>query len=284
MDSIVDAFFPLIGYVDGEVDEIDSLVIDPTTDPRAEDSPPMPGRHQVASNHDETHGVELSEKVPSDHGDQKEWKHPDQNLRWVSPPPPGPLARLLTPFKRFSVSLSLHARLLFFPTGSAGSSHKGNSKTIAKAAMEPVFDRHVMLRRMTDTRKLVTGLGRLLGAKNQVVGKLRKRVAEEGGAVGAYIGDLQGMCSPPQCVKLTIQDHILLMQTSLNHYEYILSHCQPAYLSHLNLAFSFTRGNISRSILALSTVTISILPMQFVTSKSIEKDQAKLTPLEVASH
>ena len=63
-------------------------------------------------------------------------------------------------------------------------------------------------------------------------------------------------------------DHILLLQTSLNHYEYILSHCQPAYLSHLSVSFSFARGGVDRGILALSTVTISMLPMQFVIGKS----------------
>lgn len=76
------------------------------------------------------------------------------------------------------------------------------------------------------------------------------------------------VCGLDTFCNADLSDHILLMQTSLNHYEYILSHCQPAYLSHLNLAFSFTRGNISRSILALSTVTISILPMQFITGES----------------
>lgn len=68
-------------------------------------------------------------------------------------------------------------------------------------------------------------------------------------------------------MALTI-DHILLLETSLFHYEYILSHCQPAYLSHLNVGFSFVRGKRDRAILALSTVTISILPMQFITCKS----------------
>lgn len=193
MDSIVDAFFPLIGYVDGEVDEIDSLVIDPTTDPRAERrSPSMAGVDPIPLTSHPTQEIEMHEKVLLDKGTEKEWRKPIEDLQWVSPPPPSTLAKVLTPVKRFSVSFSLHARLLFFPTGSAGSSYHGNENKIAKAAMEPVFDRHVMLKRMTDTRKLVTGLGRLLGAKNQVVGKLRKRIAEEGGAVGAYIGDLQG--------------------------------------------------------------------------------------------
>jgi hypothetical protein len=69
-------------------------------------------------------------------------------------------------------------------------------------------------------------------------------------------------------IRADTADHILLLQTSLMHYEYILSHCQPAYLSHLQVSFHITRGGIAKHILALSVVTISILPMQFVTSKS----------------
>jgi magnesium transporter len=63
-------------------------------------------------------------------------------------------------------------------------------------------------------------------------------------------------------------DHILLLQTSLHHYEYILSHCQPAYLSHLSVSFSFARGGTDKAILALSTVTIGVLPMQLVLGES----------------
>lgn len=108
-----------------------------------------------------------------------------------------------------------------------------------------------MLKNMTDMRKLVTGLTRLLSAKGTVIGRLRKRAKEEGGTVEAYIGD--------------VEDHILLLQNSLYHYEYILSHCQPAYLSHLNVSYAFTKGRTDQAILALSVVAISILPMQFIT-------------------
>lgn len=60
-------------------------------------------------------------------------------------------------------------------------------------------------------------------------------------------------------------DHILLLQTSLYHYEYILAHCQPAYLSHIRWSYNITRRLISKKILVLSTVTVTILPLQTVT-------------------
>lgn len=93
---------------------------------------------------------------------------------------------------------------------------------------------------------------------------MRKRVAENGGGVDAYVGDVEG--ESKQESRL-ISDHILLLQNSLQHYEYILSHCQPAYISHLNLGFKIAKGRSDKAILALSTVAIGVLPMQLVVSE-----------------
>lgn len=126
-------------------------------------------------------------------------------------------------------------------------------------------------------KRLTTGLTRLLGSKYQVVTKLRKRVAEEHGEVGAYIGDVQGQSSatgqplrPRQQThsRHISTDHILMLQTSLSHYEYILSHCQPAYMSHLSVTFSIARGSTSSLVLALSCVTIGVLPAQMFIGES----------------
>ena len=63
-------------------------------------------------------------------------------------------------------------------------------------------------------------------------------------------------------------DHILLLQTSLYHYEYILAQAQPAYLSHIRWSYNITRRLISKKILVLSTVTVTILPLQTVCGES----------------
>ncbi|EIW66008.1 hypothetical protein TREMEDRAFT_35729, partial [Tremella mesenterica DSM 1558] len=223
LDSIVDAFFPLVRYVDGEVDEIDSLTIDPSTDPR--------------NLHRNLHLPAESETtlIPSsptyddnsrDYGNEQMTKGQGET--------------------QFGLKVKLvftYLRLFFLPTSSAT---RPKHEKIAQA----VYDRSTMLRRIMDTRRLVTGLSRLLGAKHQVIGKLRKRATESGGGVEAYIGD--------------VEDHVLLLQTSLNHYEAILSHCQPAYLSQLRVSFAFARGGTDQAILALSTVSMSILPMMLV--------------------
>lgn len=60
-----------------------------------------------------------------------------------------------------------------------------------------------------------------------------------------------------------------MLQTSLLHYEYILSHCQPAYMAHLHVTFAIVRSGTSDLILALSIVGIGILPLQLLTSTFI---------------
>lgn len=57
-------------------------------------------------------------------------------------------------------------------------------------------------------------------------------------------------------------DHILLLEKSLNHQEYVLAHCQPAYLSHLNVTISYFRAQRDRILLGLTTVTIAVFTMQ----------------------
>jgi hypothetical protein len=62
-------------------------------------------------------------------------------------------------------------------------------------------------------------------------------------------------------------DHICMLETSLLHHETVLRHCQSAYTAHLGTAFAITRVQTDQAILALSIVSIGVLPMQFVVSE-----------------
>lgn len=180
LDSIVDAFFPLIRYVDTEVDEIDSLSIDPTTDPRrhTQSSPESP---PVSTAVDPKEAGESSEKNVLDE------KPIAPRFEPVRPPPsPKPSWRRWARAHLPAVPSGLiYIRLFFLPTSSA-------AKRKHEEQPKQIYDRSTMLKRITDTRRLVTGLSRLLGAKHQVIGRLRKRGAEIGEGVEAYIGDLEG--------------------------------------------------------------------------------------------
>jgi len=250
LDSIVDAFFPLVRYVDSEVDDIDSLSIDPSTDPKAHPAPPPPPPSEQDS-------IELNEKG--------------------APPPASPVAAAprnawfsqihgYLPHIQFPRRF-VYIRLFLLPTSNA---HKKHYEQPDKQIMT----RPQMIRHITHMRKLVTGLTRLLGTKHSVVGEMRKRLAEQSKGFDAYIGDVEGE-SMGRCGGLALTaDHILLLQNSLMHYEYILSHCQPAYLSHLSVSFGMSKGRSDQAILALSTVAIGILPMQLIVCElSLFSDQ-----------
>lgn len=221
LDSIVDAFFPLIRYVDGEVDEIDSLTIDPSVDPRSNLRSARRGSDKNGEK-DSTSDLHSGEKEqaqgsPNDSPsldqryDEKPHTHsPDSQT-------PSPLLRARArvrstsmrslghklssciPYINISINPRLsipslytevprgliYLKLFFLPITSAVRQYP--------RPIEPVFDRTIMLRRIVELRRIVTGMTRLLGAKNVVVGRLRKQLAESGkGAVEAYVGDVEG--------------------------------------------------------------------------------------------
>ena len=165
--------------MDNEVDEIDSLSIDPFTIFRTKAS--SSDSSPVLSGHDSAEGIELSEKPLLDEKAAEPWRDvvilpPIPQQSWTK--------RVRTHLPRLPTAL-VYIRLFFLPTSSA---EKGQHQV----QLEQVFDRSTLLRRITDTRRLVTGLSRLLGGKHQVIGRLRKRGAELGGGVEAYIGDVEG--------------------------------------------------------------------------------------------
>lgn len=246
MDSIVDAFFPLIKTVDTEIDQIDSLVTDPSTMPESKAATPTqaPTLDQLAYEMDD-----LDEK-----GRRRKYRReppapPLLSLRWrqtvmTLKSQRDKLVRIVPSAPKSILSASSRRKLQSFGRF-MGIYGRHKDPAVFK---NPVYDRTDMLKRMTEVRRIVTGLSRLLSAKFQVMARLKKRADKADAEVVAYIGD--------------VQDHIMMLQSSLSHYEYILSHCQPAYMSHLGVTSTVARGSTDELILALSCVTIGILPMQ----------------------
>lgn len=200
LDSIVDAFFPMIRYVDNEVEDIDRLTIDPYVD--SQPSRPItqsPSSSDTSIAADPPNGsgpgqqIEMSEKISLDSTGAKIWRHPSPPLQHPNLP-----RRIINQFKTFVQAHHLHVHVrvprfliyikLFWQPLANG--HNTRPHTDRPHA----FGRYEMIKRITDTRKLVTGLSRLLHGKHAVVGRMRKRAKIldfEG--VEAYIGDLEGM-------------------------------------------------------------------------------------------
>jgi magnesium transporter len=184
LDSIVDAFFPMIRYVDNEVEDIDHLTIDPYAVPQPAQMPlPSPQTSQESVD-----GIELSEKISLDSSGAKIWKDiipsyqptMSQRIRQHLKSMGGSGSRLRVP--RFFI----YIKLFWVPLADGNDARQHTDRPHA-------FGRYEMIKRITDTRKLVTGLSRLLHGKHNVVGRMRKRARLldfEG--VEAYIGDLEG--------------------------------------------------------------------------------------------
>lgn len=172
----------MIRYVDNEVEEIDHLTIDPYATPQASQMPNL----SPQSSQESVGGIEMSEKISLDSSGGKVWKEATptkqptinerlrEKIRGLSD------RRLRVP--RFFI----YIKLFWVPLSSGNNAQPHTDRPHA-------FNRYEMVKRITDTRKLVTGLSRLLHGKHNVVGRMRKRARLldfEG--VEAYIGDLEG--------------------------------------------------------------------------------------------
>ncbi|KAL7415480.1 hypothetical protein BDY24DRAFT_383090 [Mrakia frigida] len=296
MDSIVDSFFPLIDYIEFEADDIDSQIVshDELVDDGAfsGDTSSTHSRHSLDlfssdpktqfSTHSspklerDSDSFDADKKQPPTAGSFEMSTFQGGGHSGASTPHPTLRQRARTNFHLPFPSLP-PAFLVFFYTTLAHillflrlHPSQIHARAQRRRLKDPhtrfrtrhSFDRAKMLKRMTDTRRLITGLSRLLIPKSEVVGRLRKRAEEVsgrrsgwqhggvGGEMVTYIGD--------------IQDHILSMQSTLLHYEQILSQAQPAYVSQLRVSLAVTRGVTDKAILSLSVVSIGILPMQFI--------------------
>jgi Mg2+ and Co2+ transporter CorA len=163
------------------------------------------------------------------------------------------------------------------------------------------FDRKAMLKHMVGMRRLVTGLNRLLVPKLEVVGRLRKRAADNrsGARLGAdvgeqmatYFGDIQGATGlflslsrqPSRALTLLADsaDHILSMQQTLAYGEHVLSQSQQAYLAQLNVTLASIKNSSQSSILTLSIVTIGVLAPTVVTGATPSRSFFPIHGLEL---
>ncbi|KAK9760820.1 CorA metal ion transporter [Basidiobolus ranarum] len=114
-----------------------------------------------------------------------------------------------------------------------------------------------MLRRIGYARKVVMGLLRLLGPKADIIKRLIKRYNEynispnPSADIALYLGD--------------IEDHILTMLQSTNHYEKILSRSHANYLAQINIEITQT-ANRTNDVMAKMTLLASVtVPMNIIT-------------------
>lgn len=113
-----------------------------------------------------------------------------------------------------------------------------------------------MLRRIGQVRTRVMSLLRLLGNKADVIKGFAKRCNEQWevaprNEIGLYLGD--------------IQDHIVTMVQSLNHYEKLLARSHSNYLALINIDMTKANNDMNDVLSKITVLGTIVLPMNIVT-------------------
>ncbi|CUM67093.1 uncharacterized protein PRCAT00004782001 [Priceomyces carsonii] len=114
-----------------------------------------------------------------------------------------------------------------------------------------------MLRRIGECRKRVMSVLRLLGSKADVIKGFSKRFREnvDSGSskieIGMYLGD--------------IQDHIVTMVQSLNHYEKLLARFHSNYLAQINIDMTKVNNDTNDVLGKITILGTIVLPINVVT-------------------
>ncbi|KAG7908795.1 hypothetical protein KL925_000606 [Ogataea polymorpha] len=113
-----------------------------------------------------------------------------------------------------------------------------------------------MLRRIGDCRRRVMSLLRLLGFKADVIKGFSKRCNEQWevaprSEIGMYLGD--------------IQDHIVTMVQSLNHYEKLLARSHSNYLAQINIDMTRVNNDMNDILGKITILGSIVLPLNVVT-------------------
>lgn len=241
MDSIVDSFFPLIDFIEEEADDIESQIVqhDALVESSADDvlggsssaesaTPPVYSptpsddaklaRQKLGLDSDSD--VQILEMQTFEREPKTGAILPVGGGGVASPttsssefPLPSITKLVLRRVQIFGRACAIRILLILSLHPSqrrARRQRRGELDPHLRYKRQHAFNRVEMLKRMTATRRLVTGLSRLLIPKSEVVGRLKRRAEEVsggnwgvvGGEMVTYIGDVQG-----ERVILSVKGH-----------------------------------------------------------------------------
>lgn len=245
IDDITDSFAPMIDSIEAEVylieDEIMKMHSGDTDESSSEDSD--------LDSEDEPVRQQLKRHATSDVFYRRQ-----RSKSIVEMPVPQQLIRR----KRGSRAYSIGSRHSLY-TG-LSSSKSTSSKIVAWKRKGD------MLRRIGECRKRVMSVMRLLGSKADVIKGFSKRFNEN-----ESISDM-----PPHNTRLAlrqeilmylgdIQDHIVTMVQSLNHYEKLLARCHSNYLAQINIDMTKVNNDMNDVLGKITILGTIVLPINVVT-------------------
>ncbi|KAK4701005.1 magnesium transporter, partial [Phenoliferia sp. Uapishka_3] len=289
MDSIVDAFFPLIDFIEGETKEVDAFLSDPLshgmTNVSSKVAPSGVGVIAGRRVYDENVigiVVEPTDSCEPEKENGNEFKRATVfrstttsvlrgfssvklstlfvrvlPVSWVRQAPSTEETIMLVDAAGFMIPTLEGHHPLSIPLGPG---FREGDKAAA-----PAFDRLTLLKRIADARKLVTGLSRLLGTKADVVRGLRKRLKDEDEKEGRKMFGKGDQTNDIAIYFGDLFDHIVAMQKVLNFYDSILSHDHPAFIGVLRLSLTSAKAGTDTALVKLYIVTLTFLPINILT-------------------
>ncbi|SMN17781.1 similar to Saccharomyces cerevisiae YKL064W MNR2 Vacuolar membrane protein required for magnesium homeostasis [Maudiozyma saulgeensis] len=155
-----------------------------------------------------------------------------------------------------SVSSGLTRSSMTFSSSTSSSSSGSSDASTFNANLIGWKKKGDMLRRIGDCRKRVMSILRLLGAKADVIKGFAKRYNGQWDStaqaeIGMYLDD--------------IQDHIITMVSSLNHYEKLLSRSHSNYLAQINIDMTKVNNDMNDVLGKITILGTIVLPMNVIT-------------------
>lgn len=233
VDDITDSFAPMIESIEDEVNSIEDAIL-----------------RMHSGNSDEDEDSDEDGKT-SDNEDGRVGQKSNRDIFYR---------------RQRSKSTVDHGERLGFPVASASGSRKSSRSISRSTKSSKVLGwkrKGDLLRRIGECRKRVMSVLRLLGSKADVIRGFSKRFSEPSETntakqtlapspeIGMYLGD--------------IQDHVVTMVLSLNHYEKLLARSHSNYLAQINIDMTKVNNDTNDVLGKLTILGTIVLPLNVVT-------------------
>ncbi|CAL9730256.1 hypothetical protein MOUN0_J01288 [Monosporozyma unispora] len=251
IDDITDAFGPMIELIEDEVYDIEDAILK------------MNHSGDTSSSSSESSSSESEDNITfldNDHDNSSDVSSTSHGLfnRGRRSPRHGSL------FSRHTGAAHSSNTSRSSKTSSSRSNSTRTSRSSGSSSSISTFNANIigwkkkgdMLRRIGDCRKRVMSILRLLGAKADVIKGFAKRYNGQWDPVpqteiGMYLDD--------------IQDHIITMVSSLNHYEKLLSRSHSNYLAQINIDMTKVNNDMNDVLGKITILGTIVLPMNVIT-------------------
>ncbi|KAL3237925.1 putative Mg(2+) transporter MNR2 [Nakaseomyces bracarensis] len=248
IDDITDAFGPMIELIEDEVYDIEDAILK---------------MHHTYDDESDSDSSDSDSDNSSSGDDESTF-----SVRGTNKSGANENSRLLFD-KRYKTSASLHGSITnrsmnsqYSKSWKSYSSNSSSSRT-SHSSLSSINPNIIgwkkkgdRLRRIGECRKRVTSILRLLGWKADVIKGFAKRYNEQWdfgpqSEIGIYLGD--------------IQDHIITMVASLNHYEKLLSRSHSNYLAQINIDMTRVNNDMNDVLGKITILGTIVLPMNVIT-------------------